>query len=278
MYTRVLAAMNEHLNSEVAARYARQLAKAAGAQLFLCAVEEEGAAEADAEQAREAARRVQHAAREAGVETECLFTRGDPVRTIARIARDQGIDLVFAATRHEDVTRRFYAGPTVARRLLHALPCSVALVRVVHLGRIHPHEILLPLKARIDHVPERAYFTAMLARSFEAVIHVLHTSRSVRRFFRDESFLTPLDWEAKPPADIVRFLDHLDRYQVQHDERLEPGATGRSITVEAAARRRDLIVMGASVRNPIDYLLRGNPVEEVLRDTPCNLIVLRPGA
>jgi len=33
--------------------------------------------------------------------------------------------------------------------------------------------------------------------------------------------------------------------------------------------------MGASERGPLDFLLRGNPVEEVLRETPCNLIIFK---
>jgi nucleotide-binding universal stress UspA family protein len=35
--------------------------------------------------------------------------------------------------------------------------------------------------------------------------------------------------------------------------------------------------MGASERSLLKSIIRGNPVEEVLRETPCNLIILRPG-
>lgn len=277
MYTTVLAAVNEHVNSEVAARYAKQLAKAAGARLVLCSIAEEDHREKDFELAREAARRVQHAARELGMEAETVFDAGDPVERIRRIVRSRGADLVFTATRHEDVRRRFYAGRTIARRLLHALPCSVALVRVVHLGRIHPREVLVPLKERIDHVPERAYFTAMLARAFESKVNLFHVTKPVTRFFHGEKHLTPVEWEEKLPPDIGRFIGHLDAYGVEHERRLAPGITGRSIAIEAASKRRDLIIMGASARRLVDYVLRGNPVEYVLRETPCNLIILKPG-
>ena len=277
MYTRVLAAINEHVNSEVAARYARQLAKAAGARLFLCSIAERDHREKDFELAKEAARRVQHAARELGVETETIFDRGDPVRMIGDIVRSEHIDLVFASIRHADVKRRFYAGPTIARGLLHSLPCSVALVRIVHLGRIHPREVLVPLKERIDHVPERAYFTAMLARAFDSKVHLFHAVKPIKRFFHGEMHLTPVEWEEKLPADIARFIGHLDGYKVEHERRLAPGMTGRSIAVEAASKRRDLIIMGASSRGLIDRVLRGSPMEYVLREAPCNLIILKPG-
>jgi len=41
-------------------------------------------------------------------------------------------------------------------------------------------------------------------------------------------------------------------------------------------RRSDLIVMGASERGLLKSILCGNPVEEVMREAPCNLLVFRP--
>jgi nucleotide-binding universal stress UspA family protein len=44
--------------------------------------------------------------------------------------------------------------------------------------------------------------------------------------------------------------------------------------MEAALQHNDLIIMGASQRSLLESTLGGNPVEEVLRETPCNLIIL----
>ena len=277
MYRKVLAAVNEHLNSEVAARYAMHLARAAGAKLFLYSVRQPGQTEAAFELARDAAQRLQHRAREIDIDAECLFETGDPVEKIRAIVLAEGIDLVFTATRREDVKHRIIRGGTTARRLLPGLPCSVALVRVVHMGRTHPREILVALKKQIDHIPERSEFTALLAKAFEARVHLFHVTRPVKKFFHGEMHLTPVEWEGKVPPDMSRFIGHLDGYGVDHEKRLSPGKAGKSIAIEAASRRRDLIVMGASERGIIDQLLHRTPVEEVLRETPCNLIILKPG-
>ena len=277
MYRKVLAAVNEHLNSEVAARYAMHLARAAGAKLFLYSVRQPGQTEAAFELARDAAKRLQHRAREIDIDAECLFETGDPVEKIRAIVLAEGIDLVFTATRREDVKHRIIRGGTTARRLLPGLPCSVALVRVVHMGRTHPREILVALKKQIDHIPERSEFTALLAKAFEARVHLFHVTRPVKKFFHGEMHLTPVEWEEKVPPDMSRFIGHLDGYGVDHEKRLSPGKAGKSIAIEAASRRRDLIVMGASERGIIDQLLHRAPVEEVLRETPCNLIILKPG-
>ena len=277
MYRKVLAAVNEHVNSEVAARYAKHLAREAGAKLILCSIRQPGQTEAAFELARDAAKRLQHRARELGIEAECLFETGDPVEKIRAIVLAEGIDLVFTATRREDVKHRLIRGGTTAQRLLPGLPCTVALVRVVHMGRIHPQEILVALKRQIDHIPERSEFAALLAKAFEARVHLFHVTKPVKKFFHGEMHLTPVEWEDKVPSDIVRFINHLDGFGVGHEKRLLPGKAGKSIAIEAASRRRDLIIMGASKRGIIDHLLRRAPVDEVLRETPCNLIILKPG-
>ncbi len=275
MYRKILAAVNEHVNSEIAARYALHLAKQANARIYFCSIGESGITGKDFHIAEEAVKRLSARARELGVPSDCILKTGDPATQLGEVSVAEGIDLVFAATRHEDVEKRFYTH-TTAKRLLLSLACSVALVRVVHLGRIHPHEILVPLKAHIDHISDRAEFTALLAKAFDSKVHLLHVTEPIRKFFRGEIHLTPVEWADKIPPDVARFIDHIDSRGVEHEKRLVAGHPGRTIAIEAAARRRDLIIMGASERGPLDFFLRGNPVEMVLRETPCNLIILKP--
>jgi nucleotide-binding universal stress UspA family protein len=275
MYKKVLAAVNEHLNSEVSARYALHLAKAENARVYFCSIAENGLGDKGFRIAEEAVKRLSDRAQELGLKPDCILETGNPVEQIKKIVAAEGIDIVFAATRREDVKQRFYAR-TTARRLSLTLPCSVALVRVVHLGRTFPKTILVPLKARIDHIAERAAFAALMAGAYNSRIHLFHTAKPLTRFFRGEVHLTPLEWEARLPHDIERFIDTLDRYDIVHEKRLVPGIAGRTIMVEAAAKRHDLIIMGASERGLLSALFKGNPVENVLRETICDLIILKP--
>jgi nucleotide-binding universal stress UspA family protein len=276
MYRKILAAVNEHLNSEVAARYSMELARVTGSKLYICHVAEKGAPIKSLQLAEEAAKRLFHRAREMDVEAESIFDSGNPVRRIGDIVTSEGIDIVFVATRREDVERRFYSG-TVARKLCVVLPCSVALVRVVHLGRLHPRKILVPLKARIYHISEHSYFTAMMATAFDSCVYLFHTTRPITKFFHGELHLSPLELEYGQPKDLARFSECLEKYNVVHEKRLVSGTAGNNIAVEAAAKRFDLVIMGASERGLLHSLLKGNPVEDVLRETPCDLIILKPG-
>lgn len=275
MYKRILTAVNEHLNSEIAARYAVNLARITGAKLYLCFVAEKGQAAESINRAEEAIKRLFIEAEQIGINTEAITETGDPVRKIGKIVRSEEIDIIFASTRREDIQRRFYSG-TVARRLSINLPCSVALVRIAHTGRIYPKEILIPLKARIDHVEERVYFTAKIAQAFGSKVFIFHSPEAVSKFFHGEIHLTPLEWEEKLPKGISDFMEHMKRYRIVHVGRSVPGSIGRMITIEAFSKRHDLIIMGASQRSMLSSILRGNPVEEVLRNTPCDLVILKP--
>lgn len=275
MYKRILTAVNEHLNSEVAARYAMNLARICEAKLYLCFVAEKGQTTATINRAEEAVKRIFIEAEKMGMEVEAITETGDVVKKVDEIVRHEGINIVFASTRKADVERRFYAG-TVARQLSLSLPCSVALVRVVHAGKIHPREILVPLKARVDHVEERAYFTAKIAQAFGSKVFLFHAPEPISKFFHGELHLTPIEWEKRLPKDISHFMEHMRRHKVIHAGKLVPGRVGRAIAIEAFSKRHDLIIMGASQRSLLSSILKGNPVEEVLRDTPCDLIILRP--
>lgn len=275
MYKKILAAVNEHLNSEACARYAMQLAKVTDGKLYICFVAEKGTDEKTLGHAEETVKRLFYRAKDLNVKVESILDSGDPVIKIRDFVNSEHIDIAFAATRQEDVKKRFYAG-TMARRLSVNLSCSVALVRVVHMGRIHPKQILAPLKEKIDHTKERAYFTAKLAEGFGSKIFVFHAARPITKFFHGEIHLTPVEWERRSSREIAGFIDHLNKYAVAFERKFTPGKTAKSITLEAAAKRHDLIIMGASERSLLSSLIKGNPVEEVLRETPCDLIILRP--
>ncbi|MDP2799572.1 MAG: universal stress protein, partial [Deltaproteobacteria bacterium] len=168
-YKKILSAVNEHLNAEISARYAMSLARACEAKFYLCFVAGKGMSSAGLERAEDAMKRLFNAALAMNLQVESITKTGDPVKEIDKIVRQEKIDIVFASTRREDIKKRFYAG-TIARGLSLKLPCSVALVRVVHMGKIQPRKILVPLKARIDHIAERAYLASKMAQDFGAKV------------------------------------------------------------------------------------------------------------
>jgi nucleotide-binding universal stress UspA family protein len=275
MYKKILAAVNEQINSEVAARYALRFAKELESELFICFVAEKDMSRHDRRAAEDAADRLFSEARDLNIQVRIIAETGEAVAEIGKFVHREKIGIVFASTRREDIEKRFYAG-TTARKLSLKLLCSVALVRVVHSGRVHPRKVLVPLKARIDHVTERACFVTHMANAFSSKVFVFHTPKPLSKFFHGEIHLTPPEWEERISRDISHFLTYLKRHDIECEGRFLPGRTARNITIEAFAKRHDLIIMGASERSLWQSLIKGSPVEEVLRETPCDLIILKP--
>jgi nucleotide-binding universal stress UspA family protein len=275
MYRKILAAVNEYSNSELAARYAISLAQACQAKLTLIFVAAKGMDLGLMRQAEAALERLFLEAAAKSLEVESIVKKGEPWRQISAVVREHGINLAFSATRHEDVSRRYFT-QTVARKLMLYLPCSVALVRVVHPGQIFPQNILVPYRGRPAHPEEKAFFVGKLAEAFGAAVTLFHAPEPISRFFADLRRGKPPEPEKHISREVDRFFDYLKQHRISPQKRLGHGPAGRAITVEAALKRHDLIIMGASERGLWESLVSGNPVEEVLRETPCNLIILLP--
>ncbi len=275
MYKKVLAAVNEFTNSEVAAHYAIALSESSKAKLLLVFVATEGITKDRFKQAESALERLFMEAKGRGIEVESITEKGDPLKKLHDIVKKDNVDIVFNATRREDVSKRFFVR-TLARELMLKLPCSVAMVRVVRMGKIHLKNILVPLKGHMTRIEERACFVAKLAQGFGSDVTLFYSTKPITSYFHGETFLKPSLRERHIPKDVELFTGCLDRYMINHEKRIEYGGISRAITIEAAYRRHDLIIMGASERSLLSSIIRGNPVEEVLRETPCDLIILRP--
>ncbi|MBI5409476.1 MAG: universal stress protein [Nitrospirae bacterium] len=276
MYKRILAAVNEFTNSEVAARYASALAKSCQAKLFLAFVAEEKVDRDKLRHAESALERLFLEAEDSGVEVENIIESGGPLKKITGLVKEQDIDIVFTATRREDVKKRFFVR-TISRQLMVKLSCSVAMVRVVRMGGIHPRNILVPLRGSTADIEERAYFIAKLAEGAGSSVTLFHSHKPITSFFHGELHLTPFQREAHIPKDVEEFRRHLHHYKIPHEKKTGRGGIARAITIEAAHKKNDLIVMGASERSLLKTIIKGNPMEQVLRETPCNLIIFRAG-
>jgi len=274
MYKKILAAVNEFSNSEISARYALTLAKTVHAKIFLVFVAQEKIQRDKLRRAESALERLFISARDSGVEVECSIESGEPVKKINEIVKSNNIDIVFSATRREDIKKRFFL-KTVTRQLMIKLPCSVAMTRVVEMGGIHLKNILVPLRGKISDIEERVYFTAKLAEGFGSGVTIFHLHKPITSFFRGEVRLKPFEIDQRVPKDIEDFGEHLIKYKISLEKRTGQGHIARAITIEAAHKKNDLIVMGASERNFLNSIVKGNPVEQALRETPCNMIIFR---
>ena len=215
-----------------------------------------------------------------GLEPELHAAAGAAVaeRLLALVPRGPGTMLV-AGTRSRPRNLAFLAG-TVSARLLAADRCSVVAIRVVHPGVLgQPGRVLLPVAGH----PRGARDALPLLRLLGPDLRQLHLLL-VRELSRPRFRLLR-------PATARRLLDEgqdfVDRVEDEVRAALAPHASvldasvvvsddaPKEILVFAGKLRSRLICLGASERSLPRRLAYGDPIEQVLRDAPCDVAVYR---
>ncbi|HIE31950.1 MAG TPA: universal stress protein [Methanosarcinales archaeon] len=76
---------------------------------------------------------------------------------------------------------------------------------------------------------------------------------------------------------ISEFVDALSTHGLAAETKaaIDRSATD-AIIREAASEKYDLIILGATRRYFLRQLIDGNPVEKIIKKTPCDVIVWRP--
>ncbi|MEA3324115.1 MAG: universal stress protein [Euryarchaeota archaeon] len=263
MYRRILLAVDGSFHAEAAARYAIHLACACGAELFVVHVGESAAG-------RESVDRVVWYADSQGLDVHGIVETGAVVPAIEAIVRREQIDLTVASLRH-------FFKKTIINDLMASLPCSLLAIRVAHLGRLtHLKKILVPVIGGMKS-DERAYLTSKLANVFKGTVTALHVRMVSRSGFMGLTHEKKDIARVHARRRVKEFVDTLSSYGVAAEIKtaIVSDATD-AIVGEAAAGKYGLIILGASRRDFLKQLIRGNPVERILEKAPCDVVVWRP--
>jgi len=259
-YRKILSIVNEHSASTVIARYAIALAEACQAELVLYTAHAEGT---DEKILLHSERHLDHlfkTAFERGIATTCFSETGKLGALLPKRARAEDVDLVFYPLTPDEHYEAHLQQHTV-HTLLRTVTSDLAVMRVVHMGKLHPHRILTPLGGVVRDGQQRVRFIAALAACFHSRVTLFHltTGKDIHKI----------------PEDIISFRNELRQHHIAVEERIARGHISKSITVEAITRHNDLIVLGASERTTLRRLLFGNPVGDVMHRPPCNVLLFR---
>ncbi len=290
-FKKILVAVDGSFHAGIAARYAFAFAGTFNAKLFVTAVitkemdehEEKAVAAAVAKVLDEATdippdippNRPPDIASNRPIDIEGVLLKGDVISVIDRFVRDNKIDLVIASTRGPHRDRRFFVR-SVTSALMSKLSCSVIGIKVTHPGRsIRPKKVLVPVIGDGYQDKERADVAEALHGRFASGISLFHvielSALSIKR-------LDPQEKErliASAEKRLASFMDELNRRGIDAGKKIVLGRNAREeIISEASHHKYDLIIVGTTTRNIVKRVVSGNPVEEILRDTPCDVMLL----
>lgn len=260
-YRKILAVISEHTGSTVAARYAMALAASGGAELVLYRTRFE---RDDRTLSHQAERHVDHLFDEAlalGIEVARITETGSITRLLPHRAQAEAADLVF----YPLIPGESYGAAMqqqTSHQLLRTIRADLAVMRIMHMGKPHPHRILMPLGGVVSDMERRVRFVAALAKGFHSQVTLFHR---------------PDIGKLAVPDDVVLLRNELRLRHLQVLERSGSGHIARAIALDAVTHHNDLIVLGASERGTLRRLFFGNPAGDVMHHPPCNVILFRPG-
>lgn len=176
--------------------------------------------------------------------------------------------------------RRGFLSGTTSEQLLDSGHCNVLVLRVVHPGLLgSPRRLLLPVAARVGGFRQGLPFLRLLGPqvSHLHIVSVVRVGRGrLRRMSHElaERLRAPAQgWCERIEEEIDSQLGGnpkvMDALVVVSDD--VPG----EILIAANKTHSQLIYMGASARSPMERLLYGSPIEEVLRDATCDVAIYR---
>jgi nucleotide-binding universal stress UspA family protein len=199
-------------------------------------------------------------------------------RLLALVPPGAGSMLV-AGTRSRPRNLAFLAG-TVSARLLAADHCSVVALRVVHPGVLgQPGRVLLPVAGHPRGArfalpllrllgPDLRELQLLLVRELSRIRFRLLRATTARRLLEDgHASLARIEEEVR--AALAPHACALDAHVVLSDD------APKEILVFAGKLRSRLVCAGASERSLPQRVVYGNPIEQMLREAPCDVAVYR---
>jgi nucleotide-binding universal stress UspA family protein len=224
------------------------------------------------------------------IESECVQARvdlrrhllplqGSVLESLAAAVTSGPDSCLVCGTRARSGNRGIISG-TISEQILRAGRCNVLAIRVVQPGLLGlPRRFLIPLAGHARMLTLALPMLALFAPDMES-LHLLLIKKVGKWQYRHLS-VQKMDRLLHEGGEYIRQAEEqLIRAPVFSAIRLDAHVMvsddiPKEIVIAANRMKSKLIVMGASERNLRERFFYGNPIEQVLRETPCDVAVFR---
>lgn len=205
--------------------------------------------------------------------------RGTLLQTICEVVPAGPGSFLVCGTRSQERKRGWLSG-TLSEQLLRSGHCDVLVLRVVQPGLLGlPRQFLVPVSGHPRGLRSGLRFLRLFAEDVSH-LHILHIKQVSRWSFRTLS---------QSVAERLRIPGeaYCERIEAELRDQLGLGAgqvdsqvvvsddVPKEIVIAANKTKSRLMFLGASERNLTERLLFGNPIEQILRKTTCDVAIYR---
>lgn len=237
MYEKVLAEINDTITSETFARYALKFAKLIDASFYICSVHKK---EEKFEKAEAVLKKVFLEAEKNNLKVECIIKKGERFKELKDIIKKEKLDIAFL--------------PSDDFKKISKLPCSMAIIKIINMGKLSPKRILFILKGKANYLKEKAIFIENLSKIFHAKVYINY-------FGKDEN--------------IEKFFSILKKHEIKIETKVFPKFSLKTATFQALSKKSELLVVEQEKSRFLE-ILKPDPVAKLIENPPCNLIIFKP--
>ncbi len=204
---------------------------------------------------------------------------GKPFLEIIKIAKEKDVDLMVIGTHGRAGVDRVILG-SVAERVVRKAGCSVMVVRSKKYVGFKRIIVPIDFSDCSRKALEHATATARAHNSKLTILHVYEESfiepyvRAANSEEEAEEIIKEIEQVNESKYD--EFLNTIDLSGVEYEKLLKKGIPETEIVAIAMEQQANLIVMGTHGRSGIKHILVGSTAEEVVRNVPCDIIVVKP--
>ncbi|MBW2079663.1 MAG: universal stress protein [Deltaproteobacteria bacterium] len=267
----VIAALNGTLTSDTAAHYALRYCSVYRFDLHLLHVRNDTD---PIEPVMQSMKNIEMEALRMEIKVECALLEGQPLKALKAYVRKKPVDILFCST---PATRRFFLDSFSDKVTRIRIGCDVAVVRIASLESARRHSsLMLSIRdARLS--VQKFVFFASLAKAYEIPAEVYSVS------VMSWAALAKLD-RASIKESLRNINQRLGHYQklaelADFKFRLKHSITTREnpqIVHHALRVRHDLVVVGGARLKFMAPFRGTQPIEQLMRQTPVNLIAYYP--
>jgi nucleotide-binding universal stress UspA family protein len=203
---------------------------------------------------------------------------GTPFVEIIRQGREEAADLILVGAHGENFIKDLLLG-TTAEKIVRKGDRSVLVVKQ---AAQHSYRRVLVAVDFSDNSRNALELALRLAP--QAEFHALHVYAGVEGMLRGAGvtdagivrYQRQVAKEARQQMEV--FMRSIDRRRKPIRREVWNGRAGREITRIARRLRADLVAVGTAGRTGIPYILLGSVAEHVMREVPCDVLVVRSGS
>lgn len=202
---------------------------------------------------------------------------GTPFVEIIRQGREEAADLILVGAHGKDFIKDLLLG-TTAEKIVRKGDRSVLVVKQ---AVQRPYRRALVAVDFSDHSRHALELALRLAP--QAEFHALHVYPGFEGMLRRAGitdsrivrYQRELAREARQQMEV--FMRTIDRRRKPIRREVWNGRARREITTIARRLRADLVAVGTAGRTGVPYILLGSVAEHVMREAPCDVLVVRSG-